>query len=88
VLKNAAASVTEAAVTTSRFVVSLNIPADEFRRLYEGSANTVVTRDDLSGQSVRFPANVLRQFVEAGGVYGRFELHVDADNRLQTIRRL
>ncbi|MBT8422403.1 MAG: DUF2835 domain-containing protein [Gammaproteobacteria bacterium] len=72
----------------NRFVVSLQIPADEFRRLYEGSANTVVSRDQVTGRSVRFPANVLRQFVESGGVFGRFEIETDADNRLQTIRRV
>ena len=75
-------------MSRTRYVVSLNIPADEFRRLYEGSANTVVSRDQVSGKTVRFPANVLRPFVTRGGIFGRFEISVDADNRLQDIRQL
>ena len=66
----------------------LNIPADEFRRLYEGSANTVVSRDQVSGKTVRSPAKVLRQFVSGGGVFVRFEISVGTDNRLQDIRKL
>lgn len=66
----------------------LNIPADEFRRLYEGSANTVVSRDQVSGKTERFPANVLRQFVTGGCVFDRFEISVGTDNRLQDIRKL
>jgi len=72
-------------MSQDRFVVELAIPADEFRRLYEGSANTVVARDRISGRSVRFPASRLRDFVTPAGVYGRFELQVDADSRLVQI---
>lgn len=69
-----------------RYVVDLAIPADELRRLYAGTANTVVARDRVSGLSVRFPASRLRAFVTPAGVFGRFELQVDADNRLVEIR--
>jgi len=66
----------------------LNIPADEFRRLYEGSANTLGCRDQVSGKTVRSPDNVLRQFVSGGGVFVRFEISVGTDNGLQDIRKL
>lgn len=75
-------------MNTERYVVELAIPATEFRRLYEGAANTVLARDRVSGRSVRFPASSLRRFVSADGVFGCFELIVDADNRLQNMRRL
>lgn len=65
----------------------LSIPAAEFERLYSGDANTVVARDQLSGRTVRFPANRLRSFVTHEGVQGRFELIVGADNRLLELRR-
>jgi len=47
----------------------------------------VVARDQLSGRTVRFPANRLRSFVTHEGVQGRFELIVGADNRLLELRR-
>jgi len=71
----------------NRYVVELAISADELLRLYAGTANTVVTRDRVSGRTVRFPAANLRPFVTPEGVFGRFELRVDADNRLQEIHR-
>ena len=71
----------------ARYVVELAISAEEIRRLYEGTANVVVARDRLSGRTVRFPANRLRPFVSEAGVYGRFELEVDAENRLLNIGR-
>jgi hypothetical protein len=72
----------------SLYIVDQNILADKFRRLYEGSAHTVVARDRISGQSVRFPASRLRNFVTAAGVTGSFELTVDRDNQLLSIRRI
>lgn len=70
------------------YVVDLAIPADEFRRLYAGTAHAVVARDRLSGRSVRFPASRLRPFVTPAGVHGRFELQVTEDQRLLDIRAL
>lgn len=72
----------------TRYVVELAIPTAELRRLYSGMANTVVALDLLTGLSVRFPASRLRDHVENAGVYGRFELVVSSDNRLQTLSRL
>ncbi len=75
-------------MTGQRYVVDLAISADEFRRLYTGSANTVVTRDRVSGKTVRFPANALRNFVTPAGVFGSYELQVTSENRLVNIQRL
>lgn len=74
-------------VRPQRFVVDLAIAPDELRRLYAGAANTVVARDRLTGRSVRFPANRLREFVTHAGVVGRFELVVGPDQRLLELRR-
>lgn len=75
-------------MSNTRYVVELGISADELRRLYAGTANTVVARDQISGKTVRFPASNLRDFVSPAGVFGRFELQVDENNRLQDISRL
>lgn len=67
--------------------VSLDIPAEEFVRLYEGSARYVVATDE-QGRTVRFTAGHLRRFVTAEGVRGRFEIEYGPDHRFRSIRRL
>ena len=70
-----------------RYVVELNIPADELLRYYRGAASSVVAHDRY-GQRLQFPAAALRRFVTAGGVRGRFALTVDEGNRLTGLERL
>jgi len=70
-----------------RYVVDLNIPADELLRYYRGAASSVVAHDRY-GQRLQFPAAALRRFVTAGGVRGRFALVVDERSRLTDIERL
>jgi hypothetical protein len=53
------------------FVVDLAISADEFLRLYQGSARAVIVRA-RNGQTVQFPANALTRFVLHDGVHGSF----------------
>lgn len=68
-------------------VISLAISAEEFQRLYEGSAKTVLAQS-MDGRSIRFPANILRPFVLHTGVRGRFQIDFDEDNRFSSIKRL
>jgi hypothetical protein len=65
----------------------LNIPKDEYLRNYSGSAHSVLVQAE-DGRTVRFPAVNLRQFVTAEGVRGRFEMTLDGNNSLMSIRRL
>jgi Protein of unknown function (DUF2835) len=67
--------------------VSLAIPADEYIALYQGSVRDVVARAH-DGRVVRFPARILQPFVTHQGVYGRFAIRFDADNRFSGISRL
>jgi Protein of unknown function (DUF2835) len=68
-------------------IVQLQIGADEFQRLYEGTAKEVVARS-LEGQRVRFPAIILRPFVALDGVHGTYHIHFVNDNRFQSIERI
>ncbi len=67
--------------------VDLYIEPEEFVRLYEGSARTVVCRAE-DGRTVSFPARVLRPYVTADGVRGRFRIEFGSDNRFSGIQRL
>jgi len=68
------------------FTMRLSIDADEYRKLYAGSASDVVARA-TNGQTLRFPASALRRFVSHEGIRGVFEICVTDDNRLVSIRR-
>lgn len=72
---------------TKSLVVNLAIEADEFVRLYKGTARDVVARA-TNGQTVRFPANILRPFVTHDGVRGRFKISFNANGKLIAIDRL
>lgn len=67
--------------------VQLNIPPEEFQRLYEGVAKSVNARS-LDGRTVSFPANILRPFVTHSGVVGTFVIHFSDENRFQGIEKI
>ncbi len=67
-------------------VVEIDIGADEYVRVYAGSARDVLATT-TDGRTVRFPANILRPFVSHDGVRGRFEISYDSTGRFQNIRR-
>ena len=68
-------------------VVNLVIAADEYLRVYAGSARQVSTIS-VDGRRVSFPANILRQFVTRDGIRGRFLIQFDNDNRFHSVRKL
>lgn len=72
---------------THTLVVDLHIGADEYVRHYSGAANVVVARA-RNGQTVKFPANILRPFVLHDGVHGAFSLLIDDRSKLLSIDRL
>jgi hypothetical protein len=74
-------------VILKNIIVSLSISAEEYQRLYEGSAKTVFAHS-IDGRSIRFPAGILRPFVLHTGVRGTFQINFDDDNRFHSIERL
>lgn len=68
-------------------IISLSISADEFERLYRGTAKEVIAYS-FEGLRIRFPANILRPYVLHSGVHGIFQIDFDEENRFQAIKRL
>ena len=66
--------------------ISLSIPADEYLRVYQGSAKTVSTIDS-NGQRIRFPVNILQPFVTREGVTGVFAIYFDQAHKFLRIER-
>ena len=71
----------------NRLIVDLTISAEEYLKLYQGSAQIVNTYS-RDGRRVHFPAKILQPFVEHQGIRGSFVIDYDSDNRFQRIQRL
>ncbi len=70
-----------------KLTFSISLSAEQFLRYYRGSAHSVIVRAD-DGRRIQLPANSLRPFVGKDGIYGRFQLSLDENNRIITIDRL
>lgn len=68
-------------------VVSLNIPRDEYLRVYQGTARSVLAWDSL-GRKISFPVKVLQPFISHEGVQGKFRLDFDDQHRFVAIQRI
>lgn len=71
----------------NEFVFMLNISADQYLRYYQGAAKYIVARSH-DGQTIRFPAAMLRRFVTREGVHGEFRLRYDRNYRMVSLDRL
>lgn len=65
----------------------LAISAERYLAYYQGSAQEVVVRSE-DNKIIRFPARAIRPFVTHDGVYGRFEITFDENNKLIAIHSL
>ncbi len=63
------------------------ISADEYLAYYQGKAQAVVVRSE-DNRTIRFPANAIREFVTRDGVFGRFEITFDENNKLIAIQSI
>ncbi|WP_370978678.1 DUF2835 family protein [Agaribacterium sp. ZY112] len=70
-----------------QYIVNLSLSAEEFQKLYQGRAQSVIARSQ-SGERLRFPASSLRPYVGYSGIKGCFEILVDNNSKLVHIRRL
>jgi hypothetical protein len=68
-------------------VLTLNIAREEYLRVYQGRARTVLAYDH-AGRKINFPVSVLQAFVGHDGVHGTFRLTFDEQHRFQHIERL
>ncbi|PLY16497.1 MAG: DUF2835 domain-containing protein [Sedimenticola sp.] len=66
---------------------SLSISAKLFLHYYQGHAQAVIVQAE-DGRRVQIPAHNLRQFVTQDGVFGRFEMVLDENNKMASIRKI
>jgi hypothetical protein len=68
-------------------IVDLDLSPDALKHVYRGDAREVVARS-RDGRIVRFPASILKPYVEHDGVHGSFRIFFDGGHRFQRIDRL
>lgn len=70
-----------------QIIVDLNIPTDEWLKIYRGEANLVhaTSRD---GRSIQFPANILSKYTTHTGIHGSFVIYFDEQGKFQSIHQL
>jgi len=70
----------------NQYIVSLNIEAIAYQKMYLGEVQQVIALD-IEGRTIQFPATLLRPFVTREGIEGVFIIQVDENNRLIDIQR-
>lgn len=70
----------------TEYRVHLAINADEYERVYSGSARHILAQDE-QGRRIQFPASALRPFVTRDGIAGIFVIRVDANHKLVDVQR-
>jgi Protein of unknown function (DUF2835) len=71
----------------NRYQFSLRISAEQYLDYYRGTAQHVIVRC-TTGQSVQFPAFLLRRFVTADGIEGHFVLTCDEKQKCVDLQRV
>lgn len=64
-----------------RLHLDVSLSADEFIRVYQGTANRVYIRS-REGRSVSLPARHLQPYLTREGIYGSFVLDFDQHGKL------
>lgn len=67
--------------------VSLAISSDEYIKHYQGVGCTVHTRAH-TGESIRFPANILQSYITHHGIRGTFCIVFDEYKKFKSITRV
>ncbi len=70
-----------------RYVFVLRLTEEQILDYYRGGIQHALART-ATGQVIQFPASLLRQFVTADGIHGRFALTCDDANENSRLEKL
>lgn len=65
----------------------ISIPALDYLRVYQGTANRVLIRS-RDGRTISLPARHLQPFLTHDGIYGSFIMEFNPQGQLLDLRRL
>ena len=72
---------------SQKVYITLHLSPREVLKYYSGSAKYVQTNSS-DGQIVRFPANIIQQYVTNEGIHGEFVLEYDKKNKFCNIKKV
>ena len=65
----------------------MQLKADEYERYYRGTVRNIIVVTH-QGARVQFPASAVREFVSDDGVCGDFQITMNKDNKLVSLKKL
>lgn len=77
----------EVSTVTRSVTVTISISPEEYVKAYQAPGKTVWAVDG-EGRSIRFPANILRPFVEHDGIRGSFRIEFNDQGKFSGIERV
>jgi hypothetical protein len=71
----------------TNFEFNLALSAEQTSSIYEGRARYILVESE-QGLKLQLPAANFRTYVSADGITGRFSVAIDANNKIQALRKL
>lgn len=69
-----------------QFEFELALSAEKIHAIYQGQARYILVKSD-EGLKLQLPAANFRGFVTEEGIHGRFIVSIDANNKIESLRR-
>ena len=69
------------------FEFTLALSAAEIETIYSGQARYILA-ESKQGLKLQLPAANFRSYVTSEGIRGRFKVEIDANNKIQSLRKL
>jgi len=66
-------------------IVTLNISKQEILKFYKGDVQSIVAHSD-DGRVIRFPINMVRQFISIDCLKGRFKIEFNPQGKFLSIK--
>jgi len=70
-----------------KITIDLTISADEWLKVYKGTARTV-SATSLDGRTMQFPASILQKYVTHFGISGRFDIYFNDAGKFSSITKV
>jgi hypothetical protein len=71
----------------ANFEFKLALSAEQTSSIYEGRAHYILVESE-QGLKLQLPAANFRAYVSVDGITGRFSVAIDANNKIQALRKL
>ncbi|NCF35137.1 MAG: DUF2835 family protein [Gammaproteobacteria bacterium] len=69
------------------FKFTMGLTAEKTRAIYAGQARFILVETD-QGLKLQLPAATFLEYVNADGIHVRFDVKIDANNKILALRRI